>query len=70
MGYQTRARNFTFMGVDSLRKTFEVVPPKEDFPILPDRPKGKGRSVAGTVAVNLATFVRALRMGDAFTKMH
>ncbi|RYG25722.1 hypothetical protein EON82_06050 [bacterium] len=65
MGYQTRARNFSFMGVESIRKTFEVVPPKEDFATLPDRPKGRGRSVAGTVGMGLTAFVRARKVGDA-----
>lgn len=64
MGYQSRARNFSFMGVDALNRTFEVVPTKEEFPELIRPPSTETAVVQGTVALRLPAFAKALQRGS------
>lgn len=61
MGYQSRARNFSFMGVDALRRTVEVVPSKEDFPVLLRRPDGSPAVTDGTTSMRASDFVAERR---------
>jgi len=61
MGYQSRSRNFSFMGVDSLRRTVEVVPAQEDSPAMLKPPDAVERAIEGTVRRDLATFVQERR---------
>jgi hypothetical protein len=63
MGYQSRARNFSFMGVDSTRRTVEVVPPKEEFPAMIEPPTGEERVIGSTVTLRTPAFVMALLSG-------
>ena len=63
MGYQSRARNFSFMGVDSTRRTVEVLPPKDEFPVMIEPPTGEERVIEGTVTLRMPAFIRALLSG-------
>ncbi len=60
MGYQTRARRFSFMGVDSTARGYDVVQEKDDFAVLPDRPKVAAGTFNGTLTMSLAEFARRL----------
>lgn len=59
MGYERRARSFSFMGVVPIGQTVEVVSDEEEVPAVLDvRPP---RSVDGTVPMTAAVFAKNRR---------
>lgn len=58
MAYQQRARSFSFVAATGVGRVVEVVPSREETPVLARPPMGSRRTVGGTESVDVATFVR------------
>lgn len=59
MGYVRNARSFSFMGFDSLRRTVDVVPVKEDHPVLIEPRRQNRSNPDGTVTMTSMQFVQS-----------